>query len=229
MSGASPSDRHPGPIVNPSDAVNAPLRILLVDDEEVVHVELEKILKRRARRWELRCFLGAAEALQQIPIDRPDIVLVDTDMPGINGMDFTKMLKAISPGLPVLLLAPRVSHTTVSAYRHLAAHGYLTKPLAPEVLVEAIASAVRGLHFVCDEAAEILANFDPAQAASGRHGLLTARECQIMDRVAQGWRDKDIGAALGIAASTVHAHRTNVYRRLGARGRSDAVCKYLQT
>jgi DNA-binding NarL/FixJ family response regulator len=207
--------------------LNAPLRIVVVDDEELVHRDVERF-ERKAKRWKLRCFLNPAEALQQIPIDHPDVVLLDTDMPGINGIDCARMLKAVLPSLPVILLAPRVNHATVSGYHQVGAHGLRSKPLTAEVLIEAVAGAVRGLHTVCSEAAEILATLIPARTASAGHPLLTERECQIMDRVVQGWGDKEIGAALGISPTTVHAHRTNSYRRLGARGRSDAVSRFLQ-
>jgi len=97
-----------------------PLRIVLVDDEELVFHEVNKIVERKAKRWKLCCFLNPSEALQHIPLDRPDVVLLDTDMPGINGIDCSRMLKAILPSHPVILLSPRVSYATVSAYRRLA-------------------------------------------------------------------------------------------------------------
>ena len=228
MSVGLPSVSHLGQAVNRSVAVNAPLRITLVDDEELTRVDVKAILQRKARRWELRCFASPAEALQQIPLDRPDVLLMDTDMPGINGIDCARMLKAVLSSMPVILLTTRVSHATVSGYRQIDAHGLLTKPLTAEVSVEAVARALRGLHTVCRVAAVMLETLDAAQVGTARHRLLTDRECQIMDRVVQGWQDKEIGAALGISPTTVHAHRTNSYRRLRARGRNDAVHRYLR-
>jgi NarL family two-component system response regulator YdfI len=211
-----------------NETFNSPLLVALIDDDPDYHREVRDAFQRKARRWKLRAFLQPEEALKKIPALSPDFLLLGTDLPGMTGIACAKMLRAVLPRLPVIFVAPGVKVETLLWYHQLPAQGYLVKSVTARALVAAVAPGMRGIHTVSDEASALLFKSVLPEVARAARTVLTARESEIMERVAQGWRDKDIGAALGIAPNTVHAHRTHAYRKLNAHGERDAVHKFAQ-
>jgi DNA-binding NarL/FixJ family response regulator len=210
-----------------ADTFLAPLQVVLIDPDPPDYRSLQNAFRRRARRWQLHCFPDPKEALEKAPHLHSDALLISTELPGVTGLDCARMLKAILPRVAVIFLARSLTLETLLWYHQLPAEGYLVRPLTTPALIEAVARAVRGLHTICQEAADIYEREVIARSRDASRALLSERERQIMEHVAAGLQNKEIGALLGISATTVHAHRTHIYHKLGARGEKDATRKYL--
>lgn len=215
----------------PSAAV---IRVMIVDDHPLVRAAIRDAIT--APDLEMVAEAATAEdALVLAPQVRPDVLLVDIDLPGMDGVE---LVRELAPRLPatrlVMLTASREDRHLLAAIRYGAA-GYLTKDLSVEGLVRGIRSVhegelgvsrqtatrlVRGL-VEASRSSGVLANeADPAL------GTLTARECDVLQRLAQGLTDHEIAQALTLSPRTVEAHVSNILHKLGARNRAEAARRY---
>lgn len=174
----------------------------------------------------------AEEALQMALGARPDVLLVDIDLPGMDGVD---LVRELAPRLPdtriVMLTVSSADHHLVDAMRYGAA-GYLTKDLTPEALLRAVRSAHAGeLAMPRRLAARLVHRFvetskrsstadDPALAS------LSGREVEVLRLLAEGLTDRAIGEALTISPRTVETHVGSILHKLGVRNRAEAAQHY---
>ena len=202
-------------------------RVALVDDEQNVHLAVAHMLAAANADWKLETHLDGASALQKLPGDLPDAVLMDIRMPGLSGIECTRWLKALLPQLPVTMHTASEDHETILASLMAGASGYLVKPQSAADLVNALNSVARGGNALCEQAqTAVLACLKRADAM-GLAGNLTARERQIMTCLAQNLVDKEIAERLNISNHTVHVHLRRIYRKLGVSGWKAAVRKFL--
>jgi two-component system nitrate/nitrite response regulator NarL len=192
-----------------------PIRVLLADDHPVV-------------RWGLTCCLSpheqmmvigeAADGLETLRKARellPDVVLMDIDMPGLNGLSVTETLQRESPQIKVLLLSmhPYVGH--VERILKSGARGFLLKDTRPPDLIAAIIKvATGGTCFSPTIARQALTQFAQNRAGDPRSQSLTARERDVLVGIAEGLSNKAMATRLGISARTIETHRSHIMRKL---------------
>jgi two-component system, NarL family, nitrate/nitrite response regulator NarL len=176
----------------------------------------------------------AEEAMALALETRPDVLLLDIDLPGASGLD---LLADLAPRLPetkiVMLTVSTAQRDATDAIR-LGAAGYLTKDLDADALLRSVRAAASGdLAMPRRMAAAAMreladaARRRPADRRNGSLETLTAREEAILRRLAEGLTDREIGEALSISTRTVESHVANVLRKLDARNRADAARRYL--
>lgn len=204
------------------------MRILLVDDHTLVRKGLEQLLISRG--LEVVASVGnGQEGIDQALLLLPDIILLDVNMPGLNGTETLKQMRAKGVTAPILMLTmSREEDDLQSALRN-GASGYLLKDMDHEDLVPALQDAMRGNSVVAKELIGSLTRIvqgHPKKTASSQSGLifseLTPREVEILRHVAEGQSNKTIARALEITDGTVKLHVKSILRKLAVRSRVEA-------
>lgn len=210
------------------------LRVLLVDDHPLVRSAIRQALT--APDIEIVGEASSAEeAMQVAPMLRPDLLLLDIDLPGLSGLD---VVRELAPRLPdtriVMLTASGDRRDLLAAMRHGAA-GYLTKDLSGEALLRAVRGLRRGdLPMSRVHAAAVVEHMargsqaaDPDDNSIDR--LLSSRELEVLRLLSEGLTDRAIADALAISPRTVESHVSSLLRKLGVRNRAEAARRYRES
>ncbi len=187
------------------------MRILLVDDHEVVLHGLTALLSSRAGFEVCGLAIDGVEAVFKVNKLRPDLVIMDLNMPGLNGLDATRKILAECPEVRVIVLTMHASEQVVRSIRQAGAHGYVLKSRGGEELLTAVEAIRNGRTF-----------FSPIHEQVPRSGLaiggngrtLTSREKEVLKLLAEGSSNKEVGARLGISVKTAETHRSRIMKKL---------------
>lgn len=206
------------------------IRVVLADDESSYRKALEKTLQLMGE-----CDLAAVckdgqEALDACLADPPDVLLTDINMPGLSGIELTRKLLKKEKGVNVVILTVKEDDDTVYEAFRAGALGYLLKTSTPQDVVEAIRLAERGEAKITPRiATKVLEDFrrtkEEEDVDDSEMYVLSDRESEILDLVAQGMRNKDIAAHLSIAEKTVKNHVSNILKALQVNSRTEAAMK----
>lgn len=207
------------------------IRVVLADDHTFVRHAIRQALES-AEDIEV---LGEASdgnmALQLVEELKPDIALLDIQMPGLSGVEVTRQIKVLFPKVRILILTAFDDDPYVFAVLQAGADGYLLKTLEVDDLIRAVRAVHRGESALSPEITEMvlkqLKSGRPAGAAKQIEGL-TARELEVLRLVADGLTNKSIGAQLGINDRTVRGHLANIFGKLGVASRTEAVTEALK-
>ncbi|MEQ2008387.1 MAG: response regulator transcription factor [Limisphaerales bacterium] len=193
------------------------IRILLVDDHPVVREGLRSCFARLPQLSIVGEAASGEECLRLARRLKPDLVLMDINMPGINGLVATARLRKIAPDAKVLILSVHENREYVAEVARSGARGYILKDAAPAELIRAIEAVHRGEGFFSPPvAAAMLESMGGPPMAYGQPGAsrLTAREREVIALIAAGAGNKAIAERLGVAMSTVKTHRERLMRKL---------------
>lgn len=211
-----------------------PLRVMLVDDHALVRSAIRQAIT--ADDIEVVGEAASAEeCMTEAPRLRPDVLLLDVDLPGMNGVE---LVRELAPRLPqtkiVMLTVSTARRHLLEAMRH-GAFGYLTKDLSGDALLRAVRGIRNGdLPMSRSFAAQVVAHFASTsrggapKAPDGTGGVnaLSAREQEVLRLLADGLTDRGIGEVLSISPRTVETHVSKVLHKLGVRNRSEAARRY---
>jgi DNA-binding NarL/FixJ family response regulator len=204
------------------------ISVAIVEDNPEVRRNLSRYIDG-APGFRCTCLCATAEeALRMIPTSPPDVVLMDIQLPGMNGIACTASLKAALPSVPVMMLT--VYEDTDAIFRALraGASGYLLKRSDPAKVLEAITDLHHGGAPMTDQIArKVIESFHHSKPAAHAHDKLTAREEEILDYLAKGYVTKEIADKLAITPATVRFHLKHIYDKLHVRSRVEAVIKHL--
>jgi len=202
------------------------LRILVVDDHAVVRRGVRSLLESH-EGWEV---CGEAttgrDAVEQSRQLRPDVVVMDLSLPGLNGLDATRQILKDAPDTEVLVLTMHRSDELARDVLQAGARGYVLKSDADANLIMAVDNLRQHKPFLTPTVTEFVLD-DYVRRGDAQDDLtpvaLTAREREIVQLVAEGQSSKAAAAALGISVKTIEAHRANIMRKLHLRSVSDLV------
>jgi DNA-binding NarL/FixJ family response regulator len=211
-----------------------PISISIVEDNDKLRGTLAKLIGRTEGFRFVSDYATAEDALAGLPKAKPDVVLMDINLPGLNGVECVRKLKQISPQTQVMMLT--VYEDTQNIFNALAAgaNGYMLKRTPTKELIEAIREVYRGGSPMTTHIARLVVqSFQKPVAvapASGGGELsdLSEREQQVLDLLAQGLIYKEIAEKLNIGYETVHTYIRRIYEKLQVRTRTEAVAKFLQ-
>jgi len=204
------------------------MRVLLIDDHTLVRQGLEQLLMSRG--VEVVASVGSGEeGIEQSVALKPDVILLDVNMPGMSGTDTLRHLRENGLTTPILMLTmSRDEHDLQAALRN-GANGYLLKDMDHEELVPALQDALNGNSVVAKELIGSLTRIiqgnpkkESVAPSNAVFADLTPREMEILRHVAEGQSNKAIGRALDITDGTVKLHVKSILRKLGLRSRVEA-------
>ena len=215
------------------DNKTARIRILVVDDHTLFRRGLTALLQRDPQFDVVGDAADAGEAQRRAAALRPDVILLDNHLPGVNGVDALPALHEAAPGVRVLMLTVSEDERDLSAALRGGACGYLLKTIEGDALSAAIRRAMRGESVIADEmTGKLVAAYrdaaSPAPAApvpvepASRLDALSPREQEILRGIALGQSNKEIARALGIAEATVKIHVQHILRKLDVSSRVHA-------
>lgn len=207
-----------------------PIAVSIVEDNEQLRTTLARLISR-AVGFECRSHYGSAEAaLEALPKDRPDVVLMDINLPGINGVECVRRLKPLVPSIQIVMLT--VYEDTENIFNALAAGaaGYLLKRTSGAELLAAIRDVQRGgSPMTAHIARKVVQSFQRGGTSTQPTENLSPREQEVLDYLAKGFLYKEIADNLGISYETVHTYIRRIYEKLQVRTRTEAVAKFLRS
>lgn len=196
------------------------MRILLVDDHKIMRDGLRAILEKHKGMQVVGDAANGREAITLAAELHPHVVVMDVTMPGLNGIDATQRITAAHPGIKVLGLSMSADRRYVLAMLTAGAAGYLLKDAAAGELVLAIETVAAGRKYLSSEIAGGVVDsllHPPPVPEPPRAGLLSIREREVLQLLAEGKTSKEIGAQLQIAVPTVETHRRQIMDKLSIR------------
>ena len=208
-----------------------PIRILLCDDQPLFRKGLRILLSLQPDFEVVDEAGNGAEAIELAKKHRPAVVLMDLQMPGLDGIAATRWVRAELPECQVIALTTFDDDENVFEGLRAGAIGYLLKDVSPEKLFEAIRLSARGESFIQPSVArKVVVEFarlseKPPQARKLELELLSEREREVLQLVTNGASNKEIATRLFIAPGTVKNHITNILSKLGVRDRTQAALK----
>src|SRR5580698_2444974 len=205
------------------------IRISIVEDNEQLRGTLAKLIAK-AEGFECVSQYGSAEAaLEGLPNDKPEVVLMDINLPGINGVECVRRLKQISPGIAAVMLTAYEDTENIFNALAAGATGYLLKRAPRAELLDAIREVHRGgSPMTTHIARKVVQSFQRAAPSPQPDGVLSAREQEVLDYLSQGFLYKEIAEKMGISYETVHTYIRRIYEKLQVRTRTEAVAKFLR-
>ena len=206
-----------------------PITVSIVEDNDQLRGTLARLLGR-AESFECVGQHATAEAaLENVPRKKPNVVLMDINLPGMNGVECVRKLKQLLPATQVMMLT--AYEDTENIFKALAAgaNGYLLKRTPRAELLDAIREVHRGgSPMTAHIARKVVQSFQQSAAVAQQTEALSPREREVLDCLAQGFLYKEIADKLGIGYETVHTYIRRIYETLQVRTRTEAVAKFLR-
>ncbi len=200
------------------------IRILLADDHEVMRSALRSLLDSREDLIVVAEAGNGREVMGLIEASAPDVVVMDINMPELNGIEATRQLSANYPDIKVLGLSIHVKGRMVSEMLTAGACGYVPKNCAASELLEAIHTVMTGKMYVSPEVlGDFLESRNRDTPSGNAFTTLTEREREVLQLLAEGYLTKEVAAKLNLGLPTVHTHRQHLMQKLHARSIADLV------
>jgi len=206
-----------------------PISVSIVEDNDQLRGTLARIISRADGFRCVSQHANAEDALRDLPPAAPDVVLMDINLPGMNGVECVRRLKQSLPQVQVVMLT--VYEDTDNIFRALTAgaSGYLLKRTPRDELLAAIRDVLRGgSPMTAHIARKVVQSFQRTGASPQPAENLSPREQEVLDCLSHGFLYKEIADKLGISYETVHTYIRRIYEKLQVRTRTEAVAKFLR-
>jgi len=193
-----------------------PIRVMIVDDHALVRAGIAALLRKAPGIEVLAEASSGKEALRRLRRLRPDIVLLDIAMPGLNGLETTEQILRDFPQIRVVILSMLGGEDAVWGALRVGAAGYVIKGASPDELETAIRIVAAGGMYVAPAVSEHTGQEGKASLEAGFHALerLTRRQRQVLQLIGEGYSPHSIAQKLKLSVKTVDTHRAHIMRRL---------------
>ena len=205
------------------------ISVSIVEDNDQLRATLARLINRAEGFRCLSHFATAEAALESLPSQPPQVVLVDINLPGINGVEFVRRLKPLAPSVLAVMLTAYEDTDNIFNALAAGAAGYLLKRAPRSELLGAIREVHRGgSPMTTNIARKVVQSFQKVGPSPQPAANLSAREQEVLDLLSQGFLYKEIADKLGISYETVHTYIRRIYEKLQVRTRTEAVAKFLK-
>jgi DNA-binding NarL/FixJ family response regulator len=211
--------------------MSTPIRVAIVEDNKLFREGLQSLLNFSPDFECVGGFDSGSDALSVIPINIPDVVLMDIDLPGVNGMDCTRELKAkaATGNVQVIMLTILEDEYKVLEAILAGASGYLLKNSSPENIMDAIRQVCNGGSPMSPAIArKVFGLMKISHSAPKEEIMLNKRELEVLEGLVQGLTYKMIGEKYFIAVDTVRTYIRSIYEKLQVHSRSEAIVKAMK-
>jgi DNA-binding NarL/FixJ family response regulator len=204
------------------------IAVAIVEDSRTIRESLQHLLNE-APGLRCECAVGSAEeALAKLPRVPPQVILMDIHLPNMSGIECTARMKALLPGVSVIMLTVYEDNERIFKALQAGACGYLLKRTRPEQLIQAIRDVHEGGAPMTSEIARrVVAAFQRPPREQEERIELSRREREVLELVSRGFSNREVAAHLSITFETVRYHLKQIYDKLHVRSRTEAVLKYL--
>lgn len=205
------------------------ISVSIVDDEKELCQSIATFINGTPGFRCISTYNSGETALQRLPPDQPNVVLMDINLGGMNGIECVKRLKAEVPQMQILMLT--VYEDTEQIFKALAAgaSGYLLKRSHPPKLLQAIQEVHEGGSPMSSSIArKVVASFQKTKGTGGKQSHLSPREEMVLDCLSKGLTYKQIADQLDISIDTIRSYLRRIYEKLHVQSRTEAVAKYLR-
>lgn len=210
-----------------SQSTTAPIRVLIVDDHAVLRQALRFLLESQPGVEVVGDAKNGREAIEMAERLQPDVVLMDAVMPGLNGIEATRQIRRRLPRTKVLVLTGYMEDEQIAGALKAGASGYIVKKSDLDELLLGIRAVHRGNPYFSSsigdgDVADYLWQMRSNEGKVG-YDLLTSREREVLQLIAEGYSNQKIADELVISVKTVEAHRAHIMTKLHARNRTDLI------
>lgn len=209
--------------------MNSPtIRVSIVEDDATIRETLHSLLIFEEGMQPVSVHGTAEHALQMLPTDPPNVVVMDINLPGASGIDCVRTLSESCPGTQFLMYTVHDDDHRVFDALKAGANGYILKSSTPDQILEAIRELMAGgSPMSAPVARRLVQQFRPVQQRQALGDVpLTDREFEVLDLLAQGLLYKEIGGRLGITVGTIKQHIHRIYEKMHVQNRTEAVNRY---
>jgi DNA-binding NarL/FixJ family response regulator len=204
------------------------ITVSLVEDNRKTRESLAALLRNSPGFSCLSVYGSGEDALRDAPIQKPQVILMDINLPGMNGIECVGKLKAAAPEIEILMLTAYEDTEQIFSSLQAGASGYLLKSMPPQEILAALTQIVQGgAPMSASIARKVVTFFKKLPQPAPEMKTLTARESEILGLLAKGYHYKEIASALEIGVGTVRTHLHAIYKKLQVQSRTEAVVKYL--
>ncbi len=194
------------------------LKILIADDHKIVRDGLNALIHKEAGLEVVAQAATGREAVELVREHRPDLIIMDVSMPDLNGIEATRQILNEEPGARVIALSMHADRRFVTGILKAGAAGYLLKDCAFGELIDAIRTVVAGKYYLSEGIADVVVKDYINQLSEGQSALsadlLTIREREVLQLLAEGHSTKEIAATLHLSVKTVESHRQKIMQKL---------------
>ena len=206
-----------------------PIKIAIVEDDEKVRTSLVELIDSAENLCCVSQHPTAESALTGLVMSRPDIVVMDINLPGMDGVACVRRLRELLPNTQVVMLTVYENTSIIFNALSAGACGYLLKPTSPEKLIESIRDVYAGGSPMSSHIArKVVAFFRQTPDPVHEYENLSIREQEVLECLARGFLYREIAEKLKISYTTVHTHIRHIYEKLHVRSRTQAVAKHFQ-
>jgi DNA-binding NarL/FixJ family response regulator len=205
------------------------IRVATIEDDDEFRDHLVALISGANGYCCVGSFRHIETALKHFAAGPPDVLLLDLELPGRNGLEVIAEMVACWPKLAIIILTIHDECAQIFTALEAGAIGYLGKPVSPVRLLEAIAEAHAGGSPMSSPIARmVVRRFQEQGRIQQKLDQLTARETEMLDHISRGLSTKEIAALLGLSDRTIGSHLRNIYDKLQVHSRSAAVARFLQ-
>jgi DNA-binding NarL/FixJ family response regulator len=205
------------------------ITISIVEDDRKTRSNLMTFLNGETKVRLLTAYESGEDAVRGIPLERPQVALVDINLPGMNGIDCTSKLKAEQPELQVLMLTAYEDSDLIFSSLRAGASGYLLKRMVPTELIRSIEQVhLGGAPMSMRVARKVVDHFHQIRQPASDVEKLSKREQEVITLLAKGYIYREIGDALGISLGSVRTYLQRIYEKLHVQTRTEATVKFLK-
>lgn len=206
-----------------------PITVSIVEDNEQLRGTLCRLINRAEGFRCVSQYGDAESALESLPKENPEVVLMDINLPKMNGVECVRKLKQVAPEILTVMLTAYEDTENIFAALSAGASGYLLKRAPRAELLEAIREVKQGgSPMTTHIARKVVQSFQKPVASNAPTENLSTREQEVLDCLSQGLIYKEIAEKLGISYETVHTYIRRIYEKLQVRTRTEAVAKFLR-